>query len=77
MGRLINIRRMADNERGVAMMEYALLASLIAVVSVAAVVMLGEETRDTYRATSDGFAAAGIFPGNEALEDDQDGNPFD
>ena len=49
-----------NNERGVSMLEYALLASLIAVVAISSISALGWAVYDTSRDVSQAFAAAGI-----------------
>ena len=56
--------RFATNENGVSMLEYALLASLIAVVAISSVSFLGVQTNLTFNAAGssieDTLAAAGI-----------------
>ena len=44
--------RFATNENGVSMLEYALLASLIAVVAISSVTYLGQQTWYTFSQTS-------------------------
>ena len=56
--------RFATNENGVSMLEYALLASLIAVVAISSVQMLGAQTWVTFNTAGttidDTLASAGI-----------------
>lgn len=55
----LNYRDAVRNEHGASMVEYALLASLIAVAAVSAVTKLGDETRDTFVTVA---GAAGFVP---------------
>ena len=59
--------RLATNENGVSMLEYALLASLIAVVAISSVTYLGERTKRTFDRTGeeihDVLACAGVGNG--------------
>ena len=59
----IRLRRPHLDERGVAMMEYALLASGIVVVAIGAVSFLGQNAALSFEKTETAFAAAGIYPG--------------
>jgi Flp pilus assembly pilin Flp len=43
------------SERGASMVEYALLAALIAMVAVAALTFVGGQVSSAYQATADGF----------------------
>ena len=56
--------RFATNENGVSMLEYALLASLIAVVAISSVSALGWKVNDTFDGTGmymrSAFASAGV-----------------
>ena len=52
--------RLATNENGVSMLEYALLASLIAVVAISSVSYLGFQSRDTLTAVAETMASAGV-----------------
>ena len=54
--------RFATNENGVSMLEYALLASLIAVVAISSVSALGRTVTDTF---NDVAAAAGVDDGGD------------
>lgn len=53
-----NCRRGASNEKGAALVEYAMLAVLIAVVAFAAVALAGAETSQMYSTISDSVEAA-------------------
>ena len=57
------------------MMEYALLASGIAVVAIGAVSFLGKGANDSVKESNKAFAAAGIFPDPDA-DEDRDGVPW-
>ena len=50
--------RLATNENGVSMLEYALLASLIAVVAISSVSALGWTVNDTFNGTAQHVEAA-------------------
>ena len=56
--------RLATNENGVSMLEYALLASLIAVVAISSVSALGVQTNLTFNTVADEIdttlASAGV-----------------
>lgn len=50
--------RSADSERGASLVEYALLVALIAVVSVLAVQILGQNASTSFSSTGSGLAGA-------------------
>ncbi len=50
------IQRFVRNEEGVTAIEYALIASLIAVVIIAAVRLVGLDVRDTFQAIADAIS---------------------
>lgn len=50
--------RFADNERGATMIEYVLLAALIAVVVIGVVTLVGRETSTTFSVVNSGLDAA-------------------
>lgn len=45
------------SERGATAVEYGLMVALIAAVIIAAVVFLGQQTRDTFQCTADSVAS--------------------
>lgn len=47
------------SERGATAVEYGLMVALIAAVIIAAVVFLGQQTRDTFQCTGDAVASRG------------------
>ena len=51
--------RFADNERGAALVEYALLLALIAVVCIVALTALGDQAADKFSSVGGSIAAAG------------------
>jgi len=67
----LNIRR---DERGSAMMEYSLMAALIAVIAIGGVSYLGEESKATFNKAGEAFTAGAINPDDD--EFDHDENPF-
>ncbi len=50
------IQRFVRDEEGVTAIEYALIASLIAVVIIAAVRLVGLDVRDTFQAIADAIS---------------------
>lgn len=50
--------RLADSERGAALLEYALLVSLIAIVCLLAIVFLGEEASSTLTDSGNSISSA-------------------
>ena len=57
--RYLAARLNIKNERGAALVEYALLLALIAVVCIVALTQLGQQGRDKFSAVGDSLAAAG------------------
>jgi pilus assembly protein Flp/PilA len=53
----------SKNDRGAAMLEYALMAACIAVVAMTAVGYVGEETSKTFNDVSEAVAGS-VFPGD-------------
>jgi pilus assembly protein Flp/PilA len=51
--------RFAKNERGAALVEYALLLALIAVVCIVALTTLGDQAADKFTDVGNSIAAAG------------------
>ncbi len=51
--------RFSDNERGAALVEYALLLALIAVVCIVALNALGGQAADKFSTVGDSIASAG------------------
>jgi pilus assembly protein Flp/PilA len=51
--------RFAKNERGAALVEYALLLALIAVVCIVALTTLGDQASDKFTDVGNSIAAAG------------------
>lgn len=51
--------RFGQTERGAALVEYALLVALIAVVCIAAITLLGQNASSKFDEVSDSIAAAG------------------
>ncbi len=51
--------RFADSERGAALVEYALLLALIAVVCIVALTTLGDQAADKFSTVGGSIAAAG------------------
>jgi Flp pilus assembly pilin Flp len=63
MGRYsIRFRRSLDNERGTAMMEYALLAACIAVFAIGGMSFLGDRTKKTFNTAGSQMSGGGIIP---------------
>lgn len=58
-------RRGLTGERGATMVEYALMASAIAVVAIASVSMVGERSADTYDEVARELAAVNIVNPDE------------
>ena len=52
MSQKVTLTKLAKNELGATMLEYALIASLVAVVAIGGVTKLGDESRKTIRYTS-------------------------
>jgi pilus assembly protein Flp/PilA len=57
-GLMVGIKRFLKDEEGVTMVEYGLLAALIAVVCIAAITSVGEELRDVFNYIAGRLAAA-------------------
>ena len=57
--RYLAARMNIKNERGAALVEYALLLALIAVVCIVALTQLGGQAKDKFSAVGDSIAAAG------------------
>jgi pilus assembly protein Flp/PilA len=53
------VRRVVPSERGASLIEYALLVALIALVCIAAVTLLGDETGSKFVSVSDSVSIAG------------------
>lgn len=51
--------RFSDNERGAALVEYALLLALIAVVAIVALTTLGNQAADKFSTVGNSIASAG------------------
>ncbi len=51
--------RFSDNERGAALVEYALLLALIAVVCIVALTTLGDQAADKFSTVGNSIAEAG------------------
>ena len=50
--------RAEENEKGATMLEYMLMAALVAIVCIAAITFLGQETSEMFSTLGSGFAAA-------------------
>ena len=57
MGLLIRIRAKANTERGAAMVEYAFLVILIAVIAIVGVRVAGQQVSVAFSTVASGFAA--------------------
>ncbi len=51
--------RFGDSDRGAALVEYALLVALIAVVCIGAITILGNESKSSFSSTGSAIAGAG------------------
>ena len=56
----IELKNILREERGATMLEYALLAALIALVAVPSITALGTSTRDTFHTAGNNMAGAHI-----------------
>ncbi len=59
----LGLQRFVNDEEGVTAIEYALIASLIAVVIIAAVTVTGTQVRDTFQYIADHLVVPGSGSG--------------
>ena len=60
-----------SNERGATMVEYSLMAALIALTAIGSVTFVGEEGAKTFREVGRSFPAIGLGPGDDSGDQNQ------